>query len=305
MRKWIISIALIAVITSLIFFVEACRLHYPAEKVEFKASPVSDQLREGRHFAILICGPCHYDPATNQFTGKRLAEIPRFAGKIYSSNITNHPVKGIANYSDNELAYLIRTGVARNGEYMPYMQRPHLSDQHLKAIIAFLRSDDPLVKPSETAPPQTNYTIFGKMGIAKSKPIPYPDKEIPLPANDKISLGKYLVFNLSCVDCHSKTLIFVDVKEPEKSAGFLGGGNKLKNKKGKTIRASNLTPHETGLGNWTEAQFKRALKEGISKNDSEISFPMPRFTELSDEEASAIFAYLKTVPPIKNKIKKK
>lgn len=69
--------------------------------------------------------------------------------------------------------------------------------------------------------------------------------------------------------------------------------------------AENLTPDETGLGNWTEAQFLKALKEkkwkGID-NSRPLLPPMSMMsaTIMSEDELKAIFAYLKTIPPIKN-----
>lgn len=69
--------------------------------------------------------------------------------------------------------------------------------------------------------------------------------------------------------------------------------------------AANLTPDSTGIGNWTEAQFIKALKEkkwmGLD-GTRPLMPPMSMMpaTRMSDDELKAIFAYLKTVPPIKN-----
>ncbi len=82
----------------------------------------------------------------------------------------------------------------------------------------------------------------------------------------------------------------------------MGGGTKLKNIKGETVVSSNITFHETGIAGWTLEEFKKALTEGISKDKSVISFPMPVYKELSDNEAEAVYEYLKTVPPVKNKV---
>jgi mono/diheme cytochrome c family protein len=69
--------------------------------------------------------------------------------------------------------------------------------------------------------------------------------------------------------------------------------------------AENLTPDETGLGNWTEAQFLKALKEKKWKgmdNSRPLLPPMSMMsaTIMSDDELKAVFAYLKTIPPVKN-----
>jgi len=69
--------------------------------------------------------------------------------------------------------------------------------------------------------------------------------------------------------------------------------------------AANLTSDPTGIGNWTEAQFVKALKEkkwmGLD-GTRPLMPPMSMMpaTQMSDDELKAIFAYLKTTPPIKN-----
>ncbi len=69
--------------------------------------------------------------------------------------------------------------------------------------------------------------------------------------------------------------------------------------------ASNLTPDETGIGNWTEEQFKKALTQGKSKGldgSRTLLPPMPwmNYTTLTDEEIHAIFSYLQSITPVKN-----
>jgi mono/diheme cytochrome c family protein len=72
-----------------------------------------------------------------------------------------------------------------------------------------------------------------------------------------------------------------------------------------TTFAANLTPDSTGLGNWTEAQFLKALKEKkwMGLDGTRPLMPpmsMMSATIMTDDELKAIFAYLKTIPPVKN-----
>lgn len=69
--------------------------------------------------------------------------------------------------------------------------------------------------------------------------------------------------------------------------------------------AGNLTPDETGLGNWTLEQFKTALTKGKFKgleSGRPLLPPMPwvNYTTMADEDIKAIFAYLKSIKPVKN-----
>ncbi|MCB9051025.1 MAG: c-type cytochrome [Lewinellaceae bacterium] len=71
--------------------------------------------------------------------------------------------------------------------------------------------------------------------------------------------------------------------------------------------AANITSHETGIGNWTEEQFRKALTEGKSKGlegTRPLLPPMPwfNFTKIKDEDLKAIFAYLKSTPPVENAV---
>lgn len=69
--------------------------------------------------------------------------------------------------------------------------------------------------------------------------------------------------------------------------------------------AANLTPDETGLGNWEESNFMNVLRKGKHKGiETERSLlpPMPwqMYKNMTDDEIKAVFAYLKTIKPIKN-----
>ncbi len=69
--------------------------------------------------------------------------------------------------------------------------------------------------------------------------------------------------------------------------------------------AANLTPDPTGIGNWTEEQFKKALTQGKFKGmdgGRMLLPPMPwfNFTNMKDEDISAIYAYLKSIKPVNN-----
>ena len=68
-----------------------------------------------------------------------------------------------------------------------------------------------------------------------------------------------------------------------------------------TFYTPNITPDEkTGLGNWTEADFLQALKHGRAPDGSAYypAFPYPSYSAMTDEDAKALFAYLRTVPQI-------
>ncbi|MBU8541128.1 c-type cytochrome [Falsiroseomonas tokyonensis] len=71
--------------------------------------------------------------------------------------------------------------------------------------------------------------------------------------------------------------------------------------------APNITPDpETGIGRWTDAQLARAIREGIRPDGRLIGPPMPMtlYRGLSDRDVAAMVAYLRTVPPVQNRVER-
>jgi len=276
----------------------------PTLVLEVKATP--ERVARGARLAKMLCVGCHFDPTTRVLSGRRMIDAPAQFGIIYSANITRHPQRGIASWTDGELAYLLRTGIRRDGRYVPpYMAKlPHASDEDLASIIAFLRSDDPLVAPSDVptrAPEITFLTKF--LSYVAFKPFPYPTKPIEAPdPNDTVAYGRYLANGLlDCYACHSADFKTNNYFDPPKSPGFYAGGNALLDANGRVRYSANITPdRDTGIGAWTEAQFVHALKGGFRPNGTPILYPMQIAVEMTEPEAKAIFAYLRTVPPIRN-----
>jgi mono/diheme cytochrome c family protein len=312
MKKWLkrigkVLLALVAAIGAYLGYVAIVGIpHYAPIKVDLKVESTPERVARGRRFATILCAECHKDPTTGKLTGKHLADGPDAFGVIVSANITRDPNFGIGTWTDGELAALFRTGITRDGRYLPpYMVKlAHLSDEDLTSIIAFLRSDDPLVAAAAQAPPRKNQPSFliKLLSHLVWKPLPYPKTKIEAPpAGDKVALGRYLFFGLECYGCHGNDFKTIDIEHPEKTGGYLGGGNQLLDFDKQPIYTSNISmDEETGIGKWSEADFKRALREGFRPDSSLIRYPMQPVPELSDEESSAIYAYLRTQPAVKH-----
>jgi cytochrome c553 len=72
---------------------------------------------------------------------------------------------------------------------------------------------------------------------------------------------------------------------------------------GRVVPSANLTPDlETGIGSWSEGDFVRAVRFGVRPDHSVLVYPMLPMPELTGEEVRAIYAYLRTVPPIHNAV---
>lgn len=267
----------------------------------------SAMIAEGQRHAKMVCNQCHMGTG-GTLEGGPLLDMPAMFGKVWAANITKHEKYGSGRYTDGELAYLLRTGIKRDGQYAPpWMPKfPHLSDSDLHNIIAYLRSDAPELAPSEKQQPISQPTFFAKfLAHVAFKPLPYPTGPITAPpVSDKVAYGKYLLTaKVDCYGCHSPSFETVNVMEPEKTPGYLTGGNAMPDREGNIIHTRNLTPDkETGLGNWTEEQFIKAVRYGQRDGKPALRYPMTPYTLLTDEEVSAIWAYLQTVPPVHHDI---
>lgn len=109
----------------------------------------------------------------------------------------------------------------------------------------------------------------------------------PIPAtatdNALIERGQYVAQLGDCIACHTA-----------KEGPVMAGGLELKTPMG-TIYSSNITPdRDTGIGNFTFAQFDRAMREGISPNGSNLypAMPYPSYAKMSEEDMRALYAYL-------------
>lgn len=309
----IIIVLLVVVVCLFALFVNYREMPiYKVEQIDVHVPSTPERIAKGQKMASMLCFSCHYNSETEGFTGRLLTEAPQF-GKIYSANITNDSVAGIGKLTDGQLLYFIRTGIKPDGEYVPpYMPKlVHIADEDLYSIIAFLRSDDKYVKANPTPAPKSEQSFLTKflVTIKAFAPFEYPKEKIPLPdTTNQLAWGKYIaLYQYECYACHSKNFSSNNYGVPEKSAGFFGGGNKMFELDGKSIYTLNISQDkETGIGNWSEEEFINAVKSGIVPNKQPaLRYPMQPYYNLSNAELKAIYAYMKTVPPIKNKVERK
>jgi hypothetical protein len=139
-----------------------------------------------------------------------------------------------------------------------------------------------------------------------------------------IKRGSYLVEIAGCNDCHSPKIMTAQGPVPDPARRLSGhpasnpaptGENlpgvlfdmNLTSALGPwgTTFAANITPDETGIGNWTYEQFKNALTKGMYKgleNTRTLLPPMPwqNYKNMQEDDIQAIYAYLKSIAPVNN-----
>lgn len=144
---------------------------------------------------------------------------------------------------------------------------------------------------------------YGYFYLAYPKVSPAPDIKISS-TPEMIERGKYLAGSFAgCIDCHSG-------RDQSKFAaplipGTEGMGGMDFGEGAGYIPAKNITPDkETGIGNWTDGEIFRAITAGVDKNGDPLGPMMPYmfFGKLDKEDIYAIISYIKTLPPVVNKV---
>ena len=141
----------------------------------------------------------------------------------------------------------------------------------------------------------TMSSVLAALGIAAALLISLNLRgEEPLPVGETlqstpelIQRGEYLARVGNCMACHTT-----------QGGAPYAGGRGIDTPFG-VVHSSNLTSDKNqGLGNWTSAEFWRALHHGRSKDGRLLypAFPYPNYTEVTREDSDAMFAYLQTVP---------
>jgi mono/diheme cytochrome c family protein len=118
-------------------------------------------------------------------------------------------------------------------------------------------------------------------------------------AESLIERGEYLANIMDCTGCHTAGAL-AGTPDPER---YLAGSDIGFQIPGLGVfYPPNLTPDvETGLGKWSEAEIMQAVRSGLRPDGRELVpvMPWPSYAALTDEDAQALAAYLKSLPPMK------
>lgn len=226
------------------------------------------------------CAECHGE----DYGGKIIVENGAM-GKWVAPNITRGGLT--KDYKPEDWVRIIRHGILPDGRAasMPSLDFTWFSDQEVSDIahyISRLPPVDRVMPPSEIGPVLSMLIVTDEFPISaeildhEAKRPTHPPELEPT-----AELGKHLA--TTCIGCHG----------PGFSGGAIPGGDPA------WPEATNLTPHESGLGDWNKDQFRTALREGKRPDGSDIRMPMPiAFTKnLKDEELDALFLYLSGLEP--------
>lgn len=282
-----------------------------APDLEVKITP--EKVERGKYLAyhVMMCADCHSErdfslfsgpphPGTEFSGGDVFDHAMGFPGKFTSSNITP---AGIGDWSDGELFHLITTGVKRDGNpifpVMPYHKFGRMDREDIEAVIAFLRTLDPV----ETSHPESK-ADFPVNILMRTMPKKAEFSTRP-PESDKITYGKYMVNAAACFDCHT------NFSKGKFTGPEGGGGREFQFPDGSIVRSPNLTPHQTGIKHYTEESFVERFRmyadsgfklPEIRPGEFQTLMPWYMYSGMTETDLRAIYAYLQTLEPYDNMV---
>jgi len=245
---------------------------------------------------IMTCHNCHTPMGPNgpQFDralsgGLRFNEPPF---DVTASNVTPDPETGIGKWSDADIKKALQDGARPNGthlaEVMPTGFYKILTPDDLDGIVAYMRSLPPIKNkvPDPVYKMQIPHHVFPGAEKAMSQ----------ADLGDKVKRGFYLVTIGHCLECHTP------FGPPGSGVDFqnsLGkGGREFKGPWGVAVSRNITSSKDKGLGDWSDADIKRAITQGVRKDGTKLKPPMgyPYYAKMTDGDVDAVVAYLRTLP---------
>lgn len=273
---------------------------------KFESTP--QRLERGKYLfnSVAGCVDCHseHDPSNPdhpalpnmQGAGEKMF-LDGLPGRIVAPNLTPDPATGAGNWTDDQLARAIREGIGHDGRalfpLMPYEHYKSMSDEDLASVIVYMRS----LPPVHHDLPKTEI-IFPVKYLIRAVPQPVTTPvSAPDPA-DTLQRGAYLVNLGGCGDCHTP----IDAHGQPIPGMQFAGGQVFKGPWISTVSA-NITPDASGISYYDEALFLQVMRTGYVKA-RRLAWLMPveQFKGMTDDDLKAIFAYLRTVKPVRHRV---
>lgn len=287
-----------------------------AEDIQVDYTP--ERVERGRYLAnsVSVCMDCHSTRDWSRFSGPitpgtfgqggdRFDQSLGFPGVFFAKNITPF---GISRYTDGELYRVITTGVTKEGRsmfpLMPYTYFGRMDPEDIHSIIAYLRSIPSISNNVDESRADFPVNLLLNTMPQPASPQKRPDK------SDVLAYGAYLTNASGCAECHTQ----IDEKGMIIKEVQFSGGREFMFPDKSVVRSSNLTSDPgSGIGQWTEDMFVQKFKvyadssyvaPKVAQGEFNSVMPWTMYGHMETDDLKAIYAYLKTVAPISNKVVK-
>lgn len=251
------------------------------------------------------CYGCHTEAGGSPLAGGGPLRTP--FGTFCAPNITPDPDHGIGKWSDQDFVQALREGVSPQGQpyypVFPYSSFTKMKTQDLLDLKAYLGTVAPVKRPSRAHDVRWPFSM--STALIPWKWLFFNAGEYkPVAGRDEIwNRGAYLVEAVAhCGECHTPRNWFGALKTQYWMSGArMPTGN---------LVAPNLTPDETGLAKWSEADIVDALEIGTLPEGGTLGGEMGEVvsnstSRLRPEDREAIAIYLKSLPPLPTLVRKK
>jgi mono/diheme cytochrome c family protein len=244
---------------------------------------------------IMTCNNCHTPMGPGgprmdvALSGGLTFDAPPF--KVTAPNITPDKETGIGSWNDEELKQTLRTGVAPNGvplaPVMPTDFYGAISDSDMDAIVAYLNTIKPV--HNQVAPPVYRMAFGHEVFPGSEKPIE--DEG----GTDQVKRGFYLATIGHCMECHTP----MERGKHEWGERMGAGGQQFPGPWGVSLSRNITSDPVHGVGAWSDAELKRAITQGISRDGSKLNGPMGYgfYAKMTDADLAAVIAWVRTLPP--------
>ncbi|MFZ1676871.1 MAG: cytochrome c [Saprospiraceae bacterium] len=305
----LIAIVVVGIAALLTYLKTALPNVGPAPDLKVEATP--ERIERGKYLAnyVMVCIDCHSSRDWSLFAGPIVRGTEGKGGDVFDQTLgfpgayvaKNITPAALSSWTDGEIFRAITTGVSKDGHplfpIMPYPNFGQLDEEDIKSVIAYIRT-----LPGIENAPAKSHSDFPMNFIINT--IPQKAKLVKAPSRDNtVEYGKYLVTAASCHTCHTR-------QEKGKFVGEdFAGGREFPFPDGSIARSANITPHATGIGNWTEEMFMKKFRQysdstyqdrKVTPGTQQTLMPWTMYTHMEDRDLKAIFAYLKTLPPVDN-----
>jgi mono/diheme cytochrome c family protein len=268
------SVAVLCIAACIVIYAMAERVlrrTYPVPAIAMTIPVDADSIREGERLArVRGCVDCHGKSGA----GVVIFDNPKIA-RIVAPNLT----AAVRRYSDGQLATIVRQGLRPDGRsvfVMPAQAFAVMNDADLGRIIAYLKTLPPAEGPagsSTVGPLGLVGVALGELHTARQ----LIERTVPPPpaANPQAEVGRYLARS-TCAECHGTGL------QGESNPDF-------------------TSPNLRIVLAYSPEAFSRLMRTGTALGDRELrvmsGVARARFSQLTDDEIAALYAYLHTVNP--------
>jgi mono/diheme cytochrome c family protein len=250
---------------------------------------------------VSVCGSCHAAPGEERDPDGPLSGGMEFhnwrIGIARASNLTPDAETGLGAWSDAEIVRALRNGQHKDGRVlapvMPYEWYHVMSDDDAFAVARYLKSQPP-VRNHVKQSPNVVFKI-GRMLFLRPKPA----RSTTAPSRTAVAeYGGYLAQHVSlCADCHTERVGLL--QKPDRDRLFAGMDHPPE---GFPVKPPNITAEpERGIGKWSEADFVRAMRTGVTPDGETLHpfMPWPKLKRMTDDDLHAMYVYLRALPPVR------